>query len=233
MKEASKDSFVLYRSFFDASEHLPDKDFKCFMFALKEYALDGVLPDFDGLLMALFVIAKPSIDAARNRYVAAVENGKKGGRPSKNKPPVEGESKPEQNQSNNQNDNQNKTRAKPNHNLTVTVTDTDTDTEAVTVTENVSESVTFSDTEDENGDGESEREGKEKPQNLVKLDKLLSRKDNSPSSASPQIEKIGKEKRKCPTCCGDLIHTAGGTAYCYDCQRTYETTENTAKGKQS
>jgi hypothetical protein len=234
MAKDRKDSFLLYRSYFDAAEHLPDKDFKLYMLALKEYALDGVLPDFDGVLMALFVMAKPSIDAARNRYEIAVENGKKGGRPPKNKP------KPEQNQSNNQNKTKGKTRIKPTPNLTVSVTEAVTESvsvsEAVTVsvtedeavTDSLNESVsaTFSDTEDENGDGEFERKGKEKPQNSVKLDKLLSRKDNPTLSASPQIRKIGKEERACPVCGGDLIHTAGGTAHCFVCQAAYETKDD-------
>jgi hypothetical protein len=211
MAKDRKDSFLLYRSYFDAAEHLPDKDFKLYMLALKEYALDGVLPDFDGVLMALFVMAKPSIDAARNRYEIAVENGKKGGRPPKNKP------KPEQNQSNNQNKTKGKTRIKPTPNLTVSVTDTVTDTvsEAVTVsvTEdedvtdslNESVSVTFSVTEDENGDGEHERKGKEKPQH-----------------SSAPLQKIGKEEKKCPACGGRLVHTIHGTAHCLDCQAKYD-----------
>ena len=96
----NKDSFVFYRSFYDAIQNIP-KDSQLELYsALFEYAFNGEEPEFsDGIAKALFVLIKPNIDSANARYQANYENGKKGGRP-KEKPK----------------ENQNKTQRKPNRN---------------------------------------------------------------------------------------------------------------------
>ena len=79
------ESFVFYESVYKQAERLEKKLGKevgyDFLKAVIEFGLYGVIPDDDdnawlyGLEQTI-----TSIDAAKNRYAAAVENGKKGGR---------------------------------------------------------------------------------------------------------------------------------------------------------
>ena len=93
-----RDGFIFYRSFYDCMRPLDDHLKAQFFEAICNYALNGMLPDEDNVVVnALFQLAKPQIDANNKRY----ENGKKGGRPKT-------ESEP--------NDNQNETK----NNLTET-----------------------------------------------------------------------------------------------------------------
>ena len=72
-----RDSFVFYRSFYEAVEDLDiETQWKIFK-SIIEYGLDGVLPDLDGVARAVFLMAKPQLDANYRRYL----NGKKGGAP--------------------------------------------------------------------------------------------------------------------------------------------------------
>ena len=74
-----KKSFVMYDSFLEAMKHLNDAEFReCFL-RIRNYAIDGLeeesaSPNIN-IIMAL---VKPNLDAARRRYMASVENGKKG-----------------------------------------------------------------------------------------------------------------------------------------------------------
>jgi len=94
------DSFVFYRSFYKALSHLDAPAYKETMEAICNYALDGVIPNCAGVSAMAFELIKPQIDANVRRR----ENGKKGGRPIKEKP----------------NYNLNETKQKPNHNLNIT-----------------------------------------------------------------------------------------------------------------
>ena len=110
----NKDSFVFYRSFYDAIQNIP-KDSQLELYsALFEYAFNGEEPEFsDGIAKALFVLIKPNIDSANARYQANYENGKKGGRP-KAKPkenPKKTQTKPKENP------NKTESKAKPNLNV--------------------------------------------------------------------------------------------------------------------
>lgn len=96
-----RDSFVFYRSFYEAIAELPDADLASCFRAIADYALNDVEPDTPGIAKTVFRMAKPQIDANTKRY----QNGTKGGRP-------KGEEKP--------NDNQNETKPKPSNNHTVT-----------------------------------------------------------------------------------------------------------------
>lgn len=108
-----RESFVFYRSFYDAALFLRPKERAELILAVCEYALDGKVPDLTGPAAAVFRIAKPSLDANQQRY----ENGKKGGRPKTGtKPKVD----------------RGKTEREPT--VTDTVTETETVTEAGTVT---------------------------------------------------------------------------------------------------
>ena len=86
-----RDSFVFYRSFAECIQELdPAVQIECYN-AIVNYALDGIEPDDNGVVMAIFKAFKPQIDANNRRY----ENGKKGGefgklggRPKKDKNPI-------------------------------------------------------------------------------------------------------------------------------------------------
>lgn len=75
----ARDGFVFYRSFADVYRNLDDKQKIMFIDMILDYALDDVEPDGDGLLVTMFALIRPQIDANNRRY----ENGKKGGRPKK------------------------------------------------------------------------------------------------------------------------------------------------------
>ena len=78
-KDDKKRSFVMYDSFVEAMMHLDDKDFReCFM-KIRDYALDGVCAESASQnINIIMALAKPNLDSARRRYMASVENGKKG-----------------------------------------------------------------------------------------------------------------------------------------------------------
>lgn len=100
-----RDSFVFYRSFEECISELdPDVQIECYK-AIVHYALDGIEPEADGVVMAMFRAFKPQIDANNKRY----ENGKRGGRPKANQ--TETNIKPK--------DNQTVTKPKPNVNVNV------------------------------------------------------------------------------------------------------------------
>lgn len=81
-----RDSFVFYRSFYESMQDLPD-DYKINVFtALCEYALNGNEVEMDAITGAIFKLMRPQIDANNKKY----QNGKKGGRPSKDAEDVKG-----------------------------------------------------------------------------------------------------------------------------------------------
>ncbi len=74
------ESFVFYRSFRDAIEEMTDENKLATLLAICDYALYGVEPDLkDAMSRAVFTVARPSIDANKDRRA----NGKLGGRPPK------------------------------------------------------------------------------------------------------------------------------------------------------
>ncbi len=97
-----RNSFVFYKSFFEAIETLP-KTKKIYLYeAIVRFALFSEEPKLDGSLQGMFNLIKPQLIANLSRY----ENGKKGGRPRNQK---ETEKKP--------NDNQNESIEEPNVNV--------------------------------------------------------------------------------------------------------------------
>lgn len=100
-----RDSMVFYRSFSEALDHLPSEQYKEAMHAILHYAFDGTIPDCEGIAYAIYIMAKPQIDANNRKY----ENGKKGGRPSKQ---TETKEKPNNNQSKTK-ENPTETKPKP------------------------------------------------------------------------------------------------------------------------
>ena len=100
-----RDSVVFYRSFWEAIKQLPKKERLESLTAILDYGLDEIEPKSAGVASAMFLMAKPQIDANNRRY----QNGTKGGRPV---------TKPEPNNNlesnyNKPSDNQTITKAKP------------------------------------------------------------------------------------------------------------------------
>ncbi len=77
-----KKGYVMYRSFIDSIRTIDAKDFKECILALSDYAFDGIEYTGDNPMVTMYLtLVKPQIDANNARY----ENGKKGGRPAKEK----------------------------------------------------------------------------------------------------------------------------------------------------
>ena len=58
-----RDSFVFYRSFFEAISCLDKEQKADCLDAIARYALDGEVIEMDGIIKALFLSMKPQIDA--------------------------------------------------------------------------------------------------------------------------------------------------------------------------
>ncbi len=93
-----RDSFIFYRSFFEAAVPLQSKDKLALFEAITNYALNGSLPDLPPIAKAMFTLIKPQLDANQKKY----QNGTKGGRPKTKEEP---------------NDNLNETKSKANENV--------------------------------------------------------------------------------------------------------------------
>ena len=78
-------AFTFYISFEEALSCLDDHEELVMRRAISRYALYGETPDLTGPLMGMFLSWKPNIDASNTRRDASSENGKKGGRPRKDK----------------------------------------------------------------------------------------------------------------------------------------------------
>lgn len=76
MNEFSRDSFVFYRSFFEAIEEADDVAQLQLYRAIALYALNHEEPQLSGLAKALWIAIRPQIDANFKRYI----NGRKGGK---------------------------------------------------------------------------------------------------------------------------------------------------------
>ena len=97
-----KDSFVFYRSFFEAIKDLDDKKRLKMFDSITKFALENEENDnLNGICKQLFVLIKPQIIANNKRF----ENGKKGGRPPKEKTNGFLEKKPNENVNENVNEN--------------------------------------------------------------------------------------------------------------------------------
>ena len=102
----SRDSFIFYKSFWDAIKELPRDVQGEVLTVIIEYGLSGETNErLKPIAKAMFTLIKPQLDANYTRY----ESGKKGGRPKK----TEAKKKP--------NDNQTITKPKPNKNDNVNV----------------------------------------------------------------------------------------------------------------
>ena len=66
-----RDSVLFYRSFYDALKNIPSDERLKVYDAIMEYGMYDRNPDLDGVALAIFLLAKPQIDANNKRY----ENG--------------------------------------------------------------------------------------------------------------------------------------------------------------
>ena len=78
-RKNEKNSFVFYDSFMSAMKHLNDAEFRECVLKIRDYALEGVDEESSSpMVNVIMAMAKPNLDSARRRYMASVENGKKG-----------------------------------------------------------------------------------------------------------------------------------------------------------
>ena len=96
-----RDSFVFYRSFFEALQDVPTEERSCIYDAICAYSLNDVEPELTGMQLAIFKLIRPNIDANKRKYENGKKGanfGKKGGRPKKDNP-SETPTKPQDNPS--------------------------------------------------------------------------------------------------------------------------------------
>ena len=78
-RKNEKNSFVFYDSFLSAMKHLNDSEFRECVMRIRDYALEGIDEESQSpYVNIILAMAKPNLDSARRRYMASVENGKKG-----------------------------------------------------------------------------------------------------------------------------------------------------------
>lgn len=63
-----RESFVFYRSFYEAIEKLPDDQQLKVYKALANYALNGIDENIEGVAGAMLICFRPQIDANNRRY---------------------------------------------------------------------------------------------------------------------------------------------------------------------
>lgn len=110
---AEINGFIFYKSFYEAIKKVP-KEYQAEVYnAIFEYAFTGLeVEGLSNVAQAMFILIKPNIDSFLKKHNASVENGKKGGRPPKNKNLKKTQQKPKENP--------NKTQEKPKQNLVKT-----------------------------------------------------------------------------------------------------------------
>ena len=108
-----RDSFVFYRSFYEALLGMDKENQADCLMAVADYALNGKEPTMTPTVRMFFTLVRPQIDANNQKF----ENGKKGGRPRNQ---TETETKPKNNQE--------ETKAKPNVNVNGNVNEKEKDT---------------------------------------------------------------------------------------------------------
>ncbi len=110
-----RDSFVFYRSFYEALCEVDETTQLIVYKAIIEYSINGVEIELDGINKAMFKLIKPQLDANYSRY----ENGKKGGAPKGNT----NAKKPKENTNKNNQKTTKNNQKQPNVNVNVNVND--------------------------------------------------------------------------------------------------------------
>ena len=75
----ARDSFIFYRSFYEAIQDLPDNEKLKLFNAICEMSLNERKIELTGMTKTLFKVIEPQLQANNERY----SNGRKGGRPKK------------------------------------------------------------------------------------------------------------------------------------------------------
>ena len=114
-----RDSFIFYRSFYEAINDLPEKSQLKVYKAICEMSLNFDEIDLSGLSLTIFKLIKPQLEANNKRYI----NGSKGGAPKGNQNATKRQPK----------GNQKTTKKQPNNNENVNVNDN----ENVNVNDNI------------------------------------------------------------------------------------------------
>ncbi|WP_051698007.1 DUF6291 domain-containing protein [Prevotella sp. 10(H)] len=110
MSMQQRDSFIFYRSFYEAIKDLDDTDQLNIYKAIIEYGLNGEISHLEGITKSLFTLIKPQLDANSRRYEngkKGAQHGKKGGRPKKDVSIENPNETPNENENNNININGN------------------------------------------------------------------------------------------------------------------------------
>lgn len=126
-----RDSFVFYRSFFEAIEKLKKSDKLTVYSHLCRYALGEEVDELDGVPGAIFDLIKPQIDANFQRYENGTKGGKYGKLGGRPKTPKEPQENPKQTPNVNVNVNEN---VNDNENVNVNVNASGSDGEQTTHT---------------------------------------------------------------------------------------------------
>ena len=113
-----RDSFIFYRSFYEAINDLPEKSQLKVYKAICEMSLNFDEIDLSGLSLTIFKLIKPQLEANNKRYI----NGSKGGAPKGNQNATKRQPK----------NNQKTTKKQPNNNVNVN----ENDNENVNVNDN-------------------------------------------------------------------------------------------------
>jgi hypothetical protein len=171
-----KNSFIFYRSFYEAIDLLPDDiQFQIYK-AITKYSFKNETIELSGISQAIFTLIKPQLEANNKRY----ENGIKGGRPSTDKE-IENQKETEVKPNNNQTE----TETKPNGNQTLTKAEPNVnENENVNLNENKKEE-----------EKEKEKEKKEKNINIQKEKTFKSEIKAEPceeKARMPEVQKIHK-----------------------------------------
>lgn len=104
----NRESFIFYRSFFDALVGMDKENQADCLMAIADYALNGKDPTLTPAVRMFFTLVKPQLDANQKKYESGCKGasfGKFGGRPRKN--PNETPQKPQENPKPTPNDNDN------------------------------------------------------------------------------------------------------------------------------
>jgi hypothetical protein len=72
--ENKRDSFIFYRSFYEAIKELPEKDQLLLYKAILKYSLDFEDSlDLKGFAKTVFILIKPQLEANRQRFLNGVK----------------------------------------------------------------------------------------------------------------------------------------------------------------
>lgn len=130
MVEIKRESFIFYKSFFDAAKGLPEVERTGFYNAMCEYIFENKSPTMEtasAIVISMFALVKPQLDKNIVRYIngcKGAEFGKLGGRPQKQeKTPKKPLNNPKETPNVNLNDN-----SKDNINISMSISEAKIDT---------------------------------------------------------------------------------------------------------